>query len=168
MIIDLSSFLERINDFLPIEGEISVDKLDLKGRDISISPIKFQGQIFRLDGEEIIQLKISYNYGEDCNRCLNDSTYDVKADFYGKLSEDEKNSEEEDDEILVYKDYSLDLTNCVLNQVILSLPMKSLCSPDCKGLCPTCGTNLNDAKCNCANENIDPRLEVLKKFLPKD
>lgn len=169
MLIDLSSFLDRIIEYLPIEGEVSADKLDLKGKDVSIiGPIKYKGEVFRLDGENIIQFKISYKYGEDCSRCLNYAINNVETNLYGRLFDEDNDFEEDDEEILVYKDYTIDLTDYILNQVILSLPMKSLCSPKCKGLCPTCGADLNNTNCDCENENIDPRLEVLKKFLPKN
>jgi uncharacterized protein len=46
-------------------------------------------------------------------------------------------------------------------QVLLALPMKPLCTVDCKGLCPTCGTNLNLKSCNCPKENFNPNLEAL-------
>ena len=44
---------------------------------------------------------------------------------------------------------------------------KHLCSEDCKGLCPTCGKDLNEGPCGCGKE-VDPRLAVLAKLLDKD
>lgn len=46
--------------------------------------------------------------------------------------------------------------------VIVSTPMHILCKPDCHGLCPLCGTNLNQGQCDCERDDIDPRLAVLK------
>ncbi|MBN1582679.1 MAG: DUF177 domain-containing protein [Anaerolineae bacterium] len=46
--------------------------------------------------------------------------------------------------------------------VIVSTPMQILCTPDCKGLCPRCGINLNQGQCDCELDDIDPRLAVLK------
>jgi uncharacterized protein len=48
----------------------------------------------------------------------------------------------------------------VLSETVLSLPIRYVCSPDCKGLCPQCGTNLNEKKCGC-EQSVDPRLEKL-------
>ena len=42
------------------------------------------------------------------------------------------------------------------------LPFAPLCGKDCKGLCQTCGENLNERTCECKNERIDPRFESLK------
>jgi uncharacterized protein len=59
----------------------------------------------------------------------------------------------------------LDLRQPLREQILLTLPMHSLCRPDCKGLCPTCGQNLNEGPCSCDTEDIDPRLAELKKLL---
>lgn len=50
----------------------------------------------------------------------------------------------------------IDLTNDVIDFAKLSLPMKKLCSEDCRGLCISCGTNLNYDKCSCADKEINP------------
>jgi len=59
----------------------------------------------------------------------------------------------------------LDLTPLLREQSWLSIPLKPLCSPDCKGLCPQCGANLNLESCTCQDTKIDPRLAVLREFL---
>jgi uncharacterized protein len=45
--------------------------------------------------------------------------------------------------------------------VLLTLPGRTLCQPDCKGLCPHCGINRNLATCECAEKPVDPRLAAL-------
>jgi len=59
----------------------------------------------------------------------------------------------------------LDLTPLLREQGWLSIPMKSLCNPDCKGLCPQCGVNLNLESCACENVKVDSRLAVLEDLL---
>jgi hypothetical protein len=49
-----------------------------------------------------------------------------------------------------------------------ALPMKPLCRVDCKGLCPNCGTNLNDTTCDCEIRWEDPRLAGLKALMNRD
>jgi len=53
----------------------------------------------------------------------------------------------------------------VRQAILLALPMRPLCSPNCRGLCSQCGQNLNTGQCNCQEEEIDPRLAVLKQLL---
>ena len=49
-------------------------------------------------------------------------------------------------------------------QVLLALPMHAACGEDCKGLCGTCGQNLNEGQCGCATSQVDPRLAALKNI----
>jgi uncharacterized protein len=48
------------------------------------------------------------------------------------------------------------------------MPMGILCRPDCAGLCPQCGQNLNEGTCDCAKDDIDPRFEVLRRLGDED
>jgi len=59
----------------------------------------------------------------------------------------------------------LDLTEALREQILLELPMRPLCKPDCRGLCVECGKNLNEGTCDCVKETIDPRLVRLKDLL---
>ncbi len=56
----------------------------------------------------------------------------------------------------------LDLSNAVREEVILALNPYVVCDPGCRGLCPRCGTNLNERSCGCAEEERDPRWEALR------
>jgi uncharacterized protein len=65
-----------------------------------------------------------------------------------------------------YDGARIDLKSLLSEQVYLGLPLKPLCRPDCLGLCPRCGTNLNVGSCACAEQRTeDPRLQVLKNLL---
>lgn len=59
----------------------------------------------------------------------------------------------------------LDLRQPLREQIMLTMPMHMLCRPDCKGLCTSCGQNLNEGPCNCNTEEVDPRLAALKKLV---
>lgn len=59
----------------------------------------------------------------------------------------------------------LDLAPLLREQGWLAIPMKPLCKPSCKGMCPHCGVNLNIESCTCQDSDIDPRLALLKELL---
>lgn len=63
--------------------------------------------------------------------------------------------------------HMLDLREALRQYEIASTPMKPLCREDCAGLCPVCGTNLNEGSCTCAVEARDPRWSVLTQLLPR-
>jgi uncharacterized metal-binding protein YceD (DUF177 family) len=58
----------------------------------------------------------------------------------------------------------MDISEALRQYTLMALPIKRLCMQDCSGLCPTCGTNLNEKKCNCTTE-IDPRWEKLNALV---
>jgi uncharacterized protein len=65
----------------------------------------------------------------------------------------------------VGEDGELDLAPLIRELAWLAIPMKHLCDPECKGLCPECGVNLNDEPCQCEEIRIDPRLAPLRELL---
>ncbi len=74
---------------------------------------------------------------------------------------------EDETEIGYYQESGLLLEDVVREQVLLSLPSRTLCKPDCKGLCPRCGQNLNLAKCSCDEAPADPRWNALAGLADK-
>ncbi|MGA8672394.1 MAG: DUF177 domain-containing protein [Terracidiphilus sp.] len=67
-------------------------------------------------------------------------------------------------EIGYYQKDSLLLEDVLREQVLLSLPVRTLCKPDCKGLCPRCGKNRNLEPCTCEEGSNDPRWEALAEL----
>lgn len=63
-----------------------------------------------------------------------------------------------------YSGDEIDLEQMMREQFYLALPMKPLCAPDCKGLCPVCGKNRNRETCSCESTWVDPRFEVLRNL----
>jgi len=71
----------------------------------------------------------------------------------------------DEDAFPISNDNSVDLSEPLREIILLSLPMHAVCRPDCRGLCPQCGQNLNFGQCDCQKEEIDPRLAILKQLL---
>lgn len=70
-------------------------------------------------------------------------------------------------EIGYYQGEGLHLEDVLKEQLLLALPAKQICSPECKGLCPHCGCNLNLETCNCAVSIADPRWGALEEIRKK-
>jgi uncharacterized protein len=73
----------------------------------------------------------------------------------------------EDTDVGFYTGQGLFLADALAEQVHLALPMKVLCSAECKGLCPSCGANLNRDRCRCGPRPADPRLAPLAEWAAK-
>ncbi len=72
--------------------------------------------------------------------------------------------EEEDQALWIDEHHILDMTEVLRQDVLVALPVHVLCRDDCKGLCPTCGKNLNEGPCECPADT-DPRWAVLRDLL---
>jgi uncharacterized protein len=106
-----------------------------------------------------------------CARCLDHVPQTVDTDmdliFRPSVADGEAGERaitEDETEIGYYESSGLSLEDAVREQVLLTLPGRTLCQPDCKGLCPHCGVNRNLASCECAEKPIDPRLSALAGF----
>ena len=99
-----------------------------------------------------------------CDRCGKAFVQEKDVLFACMLAEELQN--EENDEIVLLEDGMVDVGDLARTAFILDMDTKTLCSEDCKGLCPRCGADLNLGPCSCKKET-DPRLAVLAKLLEK-
>ena len=105
-----------------------------------------------------------------CDRCLTefDQDYENQFDFLFHLGMDDLESDEEDVWNISPEIKEIDITPMIQENLILSIPMKWVCSEDCKGICPGCGADLNKESCRCEAGEIDPRWEQLSKLRNKN
>jgi uncharacterized protein len=105
-----------------------------------------------------------------CSRCLEPAQTHVHKPFdlffreRDELMFDEDEEielEEEDTRTAFFTGTKLNITDILREQILLALPMKALCTVDCKGLCPTCGTNLNSGPCGCPAVDFSPHMDTL-------
>lgn len=170
MSIDLSSFIDQAEKVMSFDGEISKEKAIINSSEFKIvSPIIYNGSIYKIEGYYSINLNIIYEYETKCARCLKQTVKKLKTSFDGKLVEEGNNKDVlEDDNIVLYSNNFLDIDKYVLSEISSSLPMKTLCTDKCKGICLKCGTDLNKNNCDCIEDNTDPRFEKLKDLFVKD
>ena len=86
------------------------------------------------------------------------------APAHRRPTEDETELTAGDLDVVWYEDFVVPFDPLVEEQLQLELPMKPLCRPDCRGLCPRCGADRNSAPCDCREEG-DERLAKLKSLL---
>ena len=103
-----------------------------------------------------------------CARCLDPVEQPFETDFdllfrpaVADSEPGERAITEDETEIGYYEQSGLLLEDAVREQVLLTLPGRTLCQQDCKGLCPQCGIHRNLATCECAEKPVDPRMSAL-------
>jgi uncharacterized protein len=134
--------------------------------ELSMDVQKSGADIYQVAGHVRTSLEL------DCSRCLEPFLVPVDAVFDLRyvpqalnVGDPEREIQEEDLATAYHREGLLDVTELLREQFQLALPMKPLCTEDCRGLCPECGTNLNKGTCDCAPKWEDPRLAPLKNFL---
>ena len=145
--------------------------IDYAGAGIrQVGPLHVEGIASAIEREIHIRGKLNTQVEMECARCLDQMTQPLKRDF--DLFYSPIDASPESDELVVPKDelelgfYSgegLLLEEVAKEQVLLSLPMRSVCREDCKGLCPTCGINRNRETCSCEDAVHDPRWAGLER-----
>jgi uncharacterized protein len=170
------------NMFLDVK-DLAVRKLQIRKSyapgtiDYGISEVKQAGPLEvtataeLLEGQIRIKGMLETKVAMVCARCLEPVIEDVRRDFdlfYQPLQKASKPEEErlKDDEadIGFFVGDGLFLVDVLKEQVLLSLPMKVICQSDCRGLCATCGANLNHEECRCETHATDARLAPLARL----
>lgn len=137
-----------------------------------VDSVSFLARAIRVGPQIVLQGRVSMTLELFCSRCLETFTYPSTTPFAlnyypwkeRKEGEEEVELEESDLDACYYMDEQVSLLPAIQEQVILSVPLKPLCFPDCRGLCQRCGHNLNVGSCTCQASEVDERLLILKKF----
>ncbi|MBZ5513112.1 MAG: DUF177 domain-containing protein [Acidobacteriia bacterium] len=121
-----------------------------------------------------VQGKLATAVETACARCLEPVTREVAREFellYRPRGVDAGREEisvtQAEAEIGYYVGDGVELADILREQILLEVPMKVVCREECKGLCPSCGRNLNESDCHCPPPVADPRWQALKDLQEK-
>jgi uncharacterized protein len=116
-------------------------------------------------GEIVARGSVSGRLGQQCRRCLKpverDFTHDLTLVFVDEAGEE---SEEGGAYLFEPKRSELDMRDAVREEIVLAMNPYVVCKPDCRGLCPTCGIDLNHGQCDCTVDETDPRWAALREL----
>ena len=145
--------------------------LDYHGAELrQTAPLKIDVTAELLGAEIRIRGRLTTNLAGSCDRCLGRVQIPVNRDFdlfYRPMKSIAKEEEIEipadELEIGFYSGDGIELADVATEQVILAVPMKVICSAECRGLCPVCGANRNVTQCACAPPQHDSPFASLKE-----
>lgn len=157
---------------------ITKDKVMQISAPIELKVFEYQGTAYRFAKKEPVELTLT-NLGNRtvmiegstnisltlfCSRCLKEIIYPMNISIQKEVDFNLSEAERAEglDETNYIIGYSLDVDTLIYDEILIGFPMKLLCSEDCKGLCLSCGANLNEKTCDCDNFNYDPRMSVIR------
>ncbi|MEW6696172.1 MAG: YceD family protein [Bacillota bacterium] len=129
------------------------------------TPVEATGEV--VNRNDLFQVKgvTRATVSTNCVNCL--EPFELKLQGFleeGYTRLDDELIKDPDSELVGFDGDFIDIEPEVIKSLLMELPMRLVCAPDCRGLCQRCGSNLNVQWCNCQKDDIDPRLAVLKKL----
>ncbi len=141
---------------IDLEGDLSPDVFAVAeaGRLACEEPLHYRLHASMVDGKLLVQGTLQTTLQCTCDRCLESYEQTVTVAGLCRYFEDETEAE-------------VDLTEELREDIVIDFPAKLLCSPECRGICPGCGTNLNLDRCACETETAPPSVwDELDKLAP--
>ena len=164
---DLRTLRIRSGDQAREAVEIELEALLLAGQSYEPRPNPAPAEltVTRASSGAVLELAFDVSLEGPCFRCLQDAELALQL----RLREYEATKPESDDERSEYlEDDRVDLSAWAHDAIALALPDKILCRPDCAGLCPVCGKDLNAEPHEHVEESADPRWAALESLRESD
>ncbi|HEX7723165.1 MAG TPA: DUF177 domain-containing protein [Pyrinomonadaceae bacterium] len=167
---DMRIELEKLEESGKFSQTYEIDQLAFDEYELRlIEPVSVQGRIARKAEEVELRGKLRTKVTVACGRCLKSVELPIDVEFAERFApavswKDEEQHElsENDLNLAAFDGEAIELDDLVREEIILALPCHVLCDEACRGLCPTCGADLNAASCDCTSKQIDSRWEKLK------
>ncbi|MCH3951455.1 MAG: DUF177 domain-containing protein [Acidaminococcus sp.] len=146
--------------------DLEAGDLDLQKEDVELDgPVSADFTLSNGGDMILLEGKLQFRVKTQCARCLKDIVLNLTADLDERYYPEGTEGLEED--AMTYKFDMVDVTDALRESLLLSVPARALCKPDCKGICPVCGADRNVTPCHCETRSIDPRLQALEALLKK-
>ena len=162
MILDVTSVLHTPGKRLAFQFSLDLSDVEFAGRFPISRPVEVEGEVVNSADVLMLSLTASTTLDAVCDRCGKPFLQKKEISYTCMLAEELQN--EDSDDIVLLEGGKADAGDLARTAFLLGMDTKTLCSEDCKGLCPRCGANLNEGPCSCKRE-IDPRLAALAKLL---
>ncbi len=164
MRLDLTDILHVPGGVVPFETALDLSGETFGGCKPVSEPVLCRGRVRNTAGVLVLNGTVSTTLHGVCDRCAEAFSRPVSYPVEAVLTEEEAGEDEGDEWTFPLVDGQVDLDEIMTTAFVLSMDAKLLCREDCKGLCPSCGKNLNDGPCDCRPEP-DPRFAALRQLL---
>ena len=156
--VDLTGRVDNPGDSYPLSGHVDLESYAVGEKEYQLPEGISYDVVFTNAGDGILLSGIVRAHATGtCDRCLDPAAFDIAGEIedYYLFEEPEDEDVREEGFALLGEDRVIDLADAISDAVVMDTPFVVLCQPDCKGLCPTCGVNLNHETCDCAQHAAD-------------
>jgi len=164
MVLNLQPLLNAPGERMAFQFTLDLSQVDFGGLFPVQNPVAVSGEVRNEAGLLSLNFEASTVLHSVCDRCLRE--FDQPKTIHCQYLLADELANDDSDDILLLEHHTLDMDETARTAFILAMDTKTLCSEDCKGICPGCGVNLNEGVCVC-KKTIDPRLAPLAKLLEK-
>ncbi|MBN1623071.1 MAG: DUF177 domain-containing protein [Clostridia bacterium] len=165
MRIDITEIAGMNGAYISVEKDIPSSELISGKSDVTLGEsIHIDLKIEYIEGMIIVSGVVSGTYHAVCGRCLADIDEKFNIELHENFMHASDTNNDSDD--YNYEGWHIDLASPLIDNILLDLPSVMLCREDCRGLCISCGKNLNDGDCSCdlSDHGINLQMEKLKDF----
>ncbi len=149
-----------------IDVDVAVDDPFWQETDLEpAAPLEVRLEAQQAGVDVVVRGQIAGAFALECRRCLEPVTGRLEEEVGLLYRAGTEDLEDEPPDVLpLPRSGTLDVTVPVREHVLVAVPRYVHCRADCRGLCPTCGANRNEAECGCASENVDERWAPLRQL----
>jgi uncharacterized protein len=165
MRIDITEITGKNGAYINVERDIPSSELISGESDVKLGEsVHIDLKIEYIEEMIIVSGVVSGKYHAVCGRCLADIDEKFNIDFRENFLHLSDIGEDSDD--YKYEGGHIELASPLIDNILLDLPSAMLCKKDCRGLCISCGKNLNNGDCSCdhSDHGINLQMEKLKDF----
>jgi uncharacterized protein len=155
----------------PLVGYSNLLALQDAGECIFLSPLLIHITVAKEYDHIRVNGRVETSLRLNCARCLAEFQTDINSLFTifymraaGLPLDEDVELAEEDMISATYEGDEIDFTTEIAEQILLAIPFKPLCSEDCRGLCPSCGAELNVTECACGQNHVNLKFTALKNL----
>ena len=160
LVIELADRVENPGESWQTSGTIDVAGYTVGEKELTLDHGVSYDAVFTNAGDGILLTGlVRAEVTGTCDRCLEPAHFDVAGElqeYY--LFHEPEDADEDDDYELLGEERKVDLAEPIADAIVMDTPFVVLCKPDCKGLCPHCGCNLNEETCDCAERAEEERV----------
>lgn len=171
MFVNLTEVLTNEDRVVTMQTETGITEVSVGGERYPVlasSPVCF---VFTNTGKgrARIEGKAELVFSAGCDRCLKPVEEKREISFTREVwAPDMAVESSVYEEQPFMEGFQLNVEDLLISEIVTSWPMKILCKPDCKGICPICGRDLNTGMCDCDTFVPDPRMAAIKDIFEAD